>query len=140
MAALDIATGKVIGRCHRRHRHQGFLRFLDQIEREVPAHLQIHLVLDHDGTHQVAKVPRWFLAPPRYRLHFTPPSASWLNRVERWFGKITEQRIRRGVFQAVQELAGAMVDYMESNNAAPKPFIWTATADMIFAKLTHTYP
>jgi transposase len=139
-AALDIATGKVIGRCHRRHRHQEFLRFLDQIEREVPANLEIHLVLDNYGTHKVLKVQRWFLAHPRYHLHFTPTSASWLNQVERWFGKITERRIRRGVFQAVKELEVAILDYIENHNAEPKPFIWTATADMIFAKITHTSP
>ena len=136
-AALNIATGKVIGRCQRRPRHQEFLRFLDSIEREVPANLEIHLVLDNYGTHKAPKVQRWFLAHPRYHLHFTPTGGSWLNQVERWFGKITERRIRRGVFQAVKDEA-ALVDYIENNNAEPKPIIWTATADMIFAKITHT--
>ena len=135
-AALDITTGKVIGRCLRRHRHQEFLRFLDQIEREVPAGLEVHLVLDNYGTHKAPKVQRWFLRHPRYHLHFTPTSASWLNQVERWFGKITERRIRRGVFQAVEELEAAILDYIENNNAQPKPFLWTATADIIFAKIT----
>jgi transposase len=137
-AALDIATGKVIGRCHRRHRHQEFLRFLDQIEGEVPAELEIHLVLDNYGTHKAPKVQRWFTKHPRYRLHFTPTSASWLNQIERWFAKITDQRIRRGVFQAVKELETAILDYIKNNNEEPKPFIWTATADMIFAKITAT--
>ncbi len=137
-AALDIATGKVIGRCHRRHRHQEFLRFLDQIESEVPAELEIHLILDNYGTHKAPKVQRWFTKHPRYHLHFTPTSASWLNQVERWFAKITDQRIRRGVFQAVKELETAILDYIKTNNEEPKPFIWTATADMIFAKITAT--
>lgn len=135
-AALDIATGKVIGRCHRQHRHQEFLRFLEQIEQEVPAHLEIHLVLDNYGTHKAPKVKRWFARHPRYHLHFTPTSASWLNQVERWFAKITQQRIRRGIFTAVKELEKAIYDYIESNNENPQPFIWNATADMIFAKLT----
>ena len=94
-AALDIATGKVIGKCHRQHRHQEFLRFLAQIDREVPARLDIDLVLDNYGTHKVPKVHQWFARRPRYHLHFAPTSASWLNQVERWFAKITQQRIRR---------------------------------------------
>ena len=137
-AALDIATGKVIGRCHRRHRHQEFLRFLDQIDREVPQDLEIHLVLDNYATHKVLKVQQWFARHPRYHLHFTPTSSSWLNQVERWFAKITDQRIRRGVFQAVKELEKAIIDYIKANNDDPKPFIWSATADMIFAKITRT--
>jgi transposase len=137
-AALDIATGKIIGGCHRRHRHQEFLRFLDKIDMEVPADLDIHLVLDNYGTHKAPKVQRWFLRHPRYHLHFTPTGSSWLNQVERWFAKITDQRIRRGVFQAVKELENAILDYIKTNNEDPKPFVWTATADMIFAKITKT--
>lgn len=137
-AALDIATGTVIGKCHRQHRHQEFLHFLAQIDREVPSHLDIHLVLDNYGTHKAPKVHRWFARRPRYHLHFTPTSASWLNQVERWFAKITQQRIRRGTFTAVKHLEAAILDYIQTNNRNPKPFVWTATADMIFAKVTNT--
>lgn len=134
-AALNIATGKVIGQCHRRHRHQEFLRFLDRIEAEVPAELDIHLVLDNYATHKTPKVAAWFRKHPRYHLHFTPTSASWLNQVERWFAKITGQRLRRSAFLCVKDLEQAIEDYIASNNAQPKPFIWTATADLILAKV-----
>jgi transposase len=109
-AALDVATGKVIGQCHRRHRHQEFLRFLDRIEQEVPAGLDIHIVLDNYATHKTSKVAAWFRNHPRYHLHFTPTSASWLNQVERWFAKITDQRIRRGAFRSVKDLEQAIED------------------------------
>jgi transposase len=134
-AALDIATGKVIGRCQTQHRHQEFRRFLDQIEREVPAELDIHLVLDNYATHKVPKVAAWFKQHPRYHLHFTPTSGSWLNQVERWFAKITEQRIRRGAFRSVDELISAIDDYIAANNRAPKPFVWTASADLILDRV-----
>jgi transposase len=134
-AALDIATGKVIGRCQKRHRHQEFLRFLDQIEREVPAGLAVHLVLDNYATHKVPKVAAWFQKHPRYHLHFTPTSGSWLNQVERWFAKITEQRIRRGAFQSVDQLITAIDDYIAANNRNPKPFLWTATAELILDRV-----
>lgn len=100
-AALDIATGKVIGQCHRKHRHQEFLSFLRRIEREVPPELESHLVMDNYATHRTPKVARWFKKHPRYHLHFMPISGSWLNQVECWFAKITEPRIRRGVFRFV---------------------------------------
>jgi transposase len=134
-AALDIATGKVIGRCHQRHRHQEFLAFLDQIEREVPAELAIHLVLDNYGTHKTPQVAAWLKKHPRYHLHFTPTSASWLNQVERWFAKITERRIRRGVFKSVDALISAIDDYIAANNRAPKPFVWTAQAGLILERV-----
>ena len=134
-AALDVATGKVIGRCQPQHRHQEFLRFLDQIEREVPAELAIHLVLDNYATHKVPKVATWFKQHPRYHLHFTPTSGSWLNQVERWFAKITEQRIRRGAFRSVDELIAAIDGYIAANNRAPKPFVWTASADLILDRV-----
>jgi transposase len=134
-AALDIATGKVIGQCHRRHRHQEFVRFLDRIESEVPADLEIHLVMDNYATHKTPKVAAWFKRHPRYHLHFTPTSASWLNQVERWFAKITEQRLRRSAFRCVADLEKAIEDYIASNNANPKPFIWTASADLILNKI-----
>jgi transposase len=135
-AALDIATGKVIGRCQKRHRHQEFLRFLDQIERTVPAHLDIHLVLDNYATHKTPKVAAWFQKRPRYHLHFTPTSGSWLNQVERWFGKITEQRIRRGVFKSVDQLITAIDAYIEASNQDPKPFVWSATAELILDRVS----
>lgn len=134
-AALDIATGKVIGRCQKQHRHQEFLRFLDQIERTVPAELEVHLVLDNYAPHKTPKVAQWFRKHPRYHLHFTPTSGSWLNQVERWFGKITEQRIRRGVFKSVDELITAIDDYIAANNQNPKPFVWTATAELILDRV-----
>lgn len=134
-AALDVASGKVIGQCHRRHRHQEFLRFLNVIDREVPPHLDVHLVIDNYTTHKTPKVARWFQARPRYHLYFTPTSASWLNQVERWFAKITEQRIRRGAFHSVKELETAIIDYIAHHNRDPKPFVWTATADSILGKV-----
>ena len=134
-AALDIATGKVIGRCQKKHRHQEFLRFLDQIERTVPAELEVHLVLDNYATHKTPKVTKWFQKHPRYHLHFTSTSGSWVNQVERWFAKITEQRIRRGVFKSVDELISAIDDYIAANNQNPKPFVWTATAELILDRV-----
>ena len=134
-AALDIATGKVIGQCHRQHRHQEFLSFLRRIDKEVPPGLEIHLVMDNDATHKTPKVAAWFKKHPRYHLHFTPTSASWLNQVERWFAKITEERIRRSAFRSVAELERAILDYIEENNRNPKPFVWTATADLILGKV-----
>jgi transposase len=134
-AALDIATGKVIGRCQKKHRHQEFLRFLDQIEREVPSELAVHLVLDNYATHKVPRVAAWFRRHPRCHLHFTPTSGSWLNQVERWFAKISEQRIRRGVFRSVDQLIAAIDDYIAAHNRDPKPFIWTATAELILDRV-----
>ena len=134
-AALDIATGKVIGHCQQRHRPQEFLRFLDRIERTVPTGLEVPLVLDNDATHQTPKVAAWFQKRPRYHLHFTPTSSSWLNQVERWFAKITEQRIRRGVCKSVDQLISAIDDYIAAHNRAPKPFVWTATAELILDRV-----
>jgi transposase len=134
-AALDIATGKVLGRCHSRHRHQEFLRFLEQIDQSVPAALDIHLVLDNYGTHKAPKVAAWFKRRPRYHLHFTPTSASWLNQVERWFAKITEQRLRRSAFKSVDDLVCAIRTYLAANNQNPSPFVWTASADLILDKV-----
>ena len=134
-AALDIATGEVIGHCQQRHRPQEFVRFLDRIERTVPARLEVPLVLDNDATHKPPKVAAWFRKHPRYHLHFTPTSGSWLNQVERWFAKITEQRIRRGVFKSVDELIAAIDDYIAANHRAPKPFVWTATAELILDRV-----
>jgi transposase len=125
----------VIAQCHRRHRHQEFVRFLERIEAEVPADLEIHLVMDNYATHKTPKVDRWFRRHPRYHLHFTPTSASWLNQVERWFAKITEQRLRRSAFHSVADLEKAIEDYIANNNPNPKPFVWTASADLILNKV-----
>ena len=134
-AALDIATGRVIGRCRPQHRQQEFLAFLGQIERTVPAGKEIHLVLDNYATHKTPRVAAWFKKRPRYHLHFTPTSGSWLNQVERWFAKITERRIRRGVFKSVDQLIAAIDDFIAHNNQNPKPFVWTATAELILDRV-----
>ena len=135
-AALDIATGKVIGQCHRRHRHQEFLKFMELVDSKLPPGTdEVHLVLDNYGTHKTAKVIRWFARHPRYRLHFTPTSGSWINQVERWFAEITGKRIRRGSFPTVMSLEKAIQEYIDQNNKNPKPFIWTADADTILGKV-----
>jgi transposase/DNA-binding transcriptional MerR regulator len=134
-AALDIANGSVIGQCKRRHRHQEFLAFLRHVERNVPAGLDIHLIVDNYSTHKHAKVRAWFAKRPRFHLHFTPTYASWLNQVERWFGLITQQAIRRGSFQSVHDLVGHIERYIERHNQHPCPFMWTASAESILAKV-----
>lgn len=134
-AALDVATGKVIGECHRRHRHQEFLKFLKRVDSQVPQDLEVHLVMDNYGTHKTPTLIRWFARHPRYHVHFTPTSASWLNQVERWFAELTDKRIRRGSFNSVQGLEKAVRDYLQLNNQAPKPFVWTADADLILGKV-----
>jgi transposase len=135
-AALDIATGKVIGECHRRHRHQEFLKFMRTVDAAVPADVgEIHLVLDNYGTHKTPGVVRWFARHPRYQLHFTPTSGSWVNQVERWFAEITEKRIRRGSFTSVPSLEKAIQDYLIHNNEHPRPFVWTADAELILGKI-----
>lgn len=136
-AALDVATGKVIGRCHRRHRHQEFLKFLADIDAAVPAEdgVTVHLVMDNYATHKTPAVRRWLVRHPRFVVHFTPTSASWLNQVERFFAEITEKRIRRGVFRTVRELERAIEAYLAEHNANPKPFKWTATADLILRRV-----
>jgi transposase len=134
-AALDIATGKVIGQCYRRHRHQEYLKFLKLVDSQLPPEGDVHLVLDNYGTHKTPKVIRWFARHPRYHLHFVPTSASWLNQVERWFAELTEKRIRRGSFDGVRSLVQAIEDYLEHSNKAPKPFVWTADADLILGKV-----
>jgi transposase len=135
-AALDIATGKVIGKCHRRHRHQEFLKFMRMVDASIPADAgEIHLVLDNYGTHKTPEVVRWFARHPRYHLHFTPTSGSWVNQVERWFALITEQRIRRGSFTSVSSLEKSIQEYLAANNRRPKPFVWTASADLILGKI-----
>ena len=134
-AALDVAVGKVIGQCQPRHRHQEFLRFLEKIDAATPANTPIHLILDNYGTHKHPEVNSWFGKHPRYHVHFTPTSASWLNQVERWFAEITRTRIRRGTFRSVRDLEKAIRDYIRANNKDPKPFQWVASANRIIAKV-----
>src|ERR1700716_2502116 len=133
--ALDVATGKVIGTCMPRHRHREFLRFLRLIDQQTPAGLDLHLIVDNYATHKTPAVQRWLKAHPRFHLHFTPTSASWLNMVERFFAEITRKRIRRGAFKSVAELKSAIMEYLENHNADPKPFIWTKSAGQILEKV-----
>ena len=132
-AALDARTGKVIGQCRRRRRAVEFRKFLDAIESEVPAGLDVHLIADNYAAHKTALIRNWFAKRPRFHIHFTPTSASWLNLVERWFGLLTEKQLRRGVHQSSGELEAAIYRYLDVTNEDPKPFVWTKTADQILA-------
>jgi transposase len=134
-AALNVATGEVIGQCMQRHRHQEWLRFLRTIDRNTPKSLDLHLIVDNYATHKHAAVKAWLAKHPRFHIHFTPTSASWLNQVERFFGLITEDRIRRGVFKSVDELETAIQGYLDDHNADPQPFTWTASATDILKKV-----
>ncbi len=134
-AALNTATGEVIGRCFRKHRSVEFKRFLAVIDKAVPPDLDIHLVLDNYGTHKTAMIHDWLARRPRYHLHFTPTSASWLNQVERWFAEITRQQIRRGTHRSTQALEAAIKEYLAVYNEDPKPFVWTKTAEQILESL-----
>lgn len=134
-AALDVLTGAVIGQCLPRHRHDEFLVFLRRIQREVPRGLQVHLILDNYATHSHPDVQAWLAKHPRFHLHFTPTSSSWLNLVERWFRNLTDKRLRRGSFNSVADLIAAIEEYLTIHNEDPKPFVWTATADSILAKV-----
>jgi transposase len=134
-AALDVLTGKVIGQCLPRHRHEEFLAFLKTIDAEVPRGLQIHLILDNYATHKHEAVERWLTHHKRFHLHFTPTSSSWLNQVERWFRDLTDKNLRRGVFASVPDLIDSIQDYLDANNDNPKPYTWTATAESILAKV-----
>ena len=138
-AALDVATGKVIGKCQRRHRQKEFLSFLRHLEKnlEVEPGTQIHIVMDNYATHKTESVKRWFQRRPHYHVHFTPTSASWLNQVERFFAEITNKRLRRGVFKSLQALETAIRDYLEEHNENAKPFQWTATADSILQRVAN---
>ncbi|MCX7825347.1 MAG: IS630 family transposase [Verrucomicrobiae bacterium] len=136
-AALNVADGKVIGGCFQRHRHEEFLRFLRQIDRQTPVELALHLIVDNYGTHKHERVRQWLAKRPRFHLHFTPTSSSWLNLVERWFAELTRKRIRRGSFPSVAALVAAIEDYIRLNNQNPKPFVWTKRADQIVEKLRH---
>jgi transposase len=134
-AAMDVASGVTISTCYRRHRHQEFLRFLDRIDQSVDANLDIHLVLDNYGTHKHPEVKKWLAARPRYHVHFTPTSSSWLNQIERWFAEITRKRIRRGTFRNVRDLIKTIHDYIRLYNKTPRPFQWVASASRIIRKV-----
>ena len=134
-AALDLLQGKVIGDCHKRHRHQEFLKFLRRIDREFSGKSPLHLVLDNYGTHGTAEVKAWLKKHPRFVMHYVPTSCSWLNLIERWFAELTNKRIRRGSFLSVDDLTTAIEEFLSAWNENPKPFVWTATVDSIVAKL-----
>jgi transposase len=134
-AALDIATGRIIGKCYRRHRSQEFRRFLDQIEAAVPKNLDIHLVMDNYATHKTKTIRNWLAKRPRWHVHLTPTSASWINQVERFFANLTEKQIRRGVHRSIRQLEAAIKTYIETVNADPRPFKWTKSADDILASI-----
>ena len=134
-AALNVLTGVVVGQCLPRHRHEEFLKFLRTIDKQTPQGLDIHLILDNYATHKHANVRAWLAKHPRFHLHFTPTSSSWLNLVERWFRDLTDKALRRGVFHSVPDLILAIEAYLQANNDDPKPFIWTANADTILEKV-----
>jgi len=136
-AALNVATGEVIGKCFKRHRQQEFLKFLKEVDAQLVREpgIEIHIIMDNYGTHKAPTVKRWFERHPEYHLHFTPTSGSWLNQVERFFAEITEKQIRRGVFRSVAALEKAIMDYLAAHNENPKPFVWTADADLILNRV-----
>jgi transposase len=134
-AALNVADGTLISQCHQRHRHQEWLKFLQLIDAQTPADRELHLILDNYATHKHPKVKQWLAKHPRFHLHFTPTSASWANMVERFFRDLTVNRLRRGVFHSVPELVAALEKYITEHNREPKPFIWTAKAQDILAKV-----
>lgn len=134
-AALDVKAGTVIGKCMARHRTQDFRKFLDEVERNVPAGLDVHIIMDNYGTHKTQLIRNWFAKRPRWYVHFTPTSASWLNQVERFFALLTDRALRRGVFSSVRELEAAITAYIAATNADPRPFRWTKAADDILASI-----
>jgi transposase len=134
-AALSTLDGKVIGDCMPRHRHQEFIRFLKKIDGETPAGLDLHLIVDNYGAHKHPRVKSWLKRHPRFHLHFTPTSSSWLNLVERWFRELTDKRIRRGSFQSVTALITAIKDYLDNHNQNPRVFVWSAPVEQILTKI-----
>ena len=134
-AALSLLDGKVIGQCHSRHRHQEFLKFLRQLDREFPGKQELHLVLDNYGTHKTPEVQAWLKKHKRFVPHFIPTSSSWLNLVERWFGELTQKAVRRGAFVSVPELVQAIEAFLAAWNEDPKPFVWTAKLEGILQKI-----
>jgi transposase len=134
-AALDVLAGRVIGDCHKRHRHQEFLRFLRRINREFSGKAPLHLVMDNYGTHGTPEVKDWLNRNPRFKVHYIPTSSSWLNLIERWFGELTSKRIRRDSFLSVDDLIAAINEFLAAWNEQPRPFVWTATVESIVGKL-----
>ena len=136
-AALNVATGAVIGKCYKRHRQQEFLKFLNEVDAQIEKEpgVEIHIILDNYGTHKTPSVKRWFERHPEYHLHFTPTSGSWLNQVERFFAEITAKRIRRGAFRSVASLEKAIMEYLAHHNENPQPFVWTTNADLILGRV-----
>jgi transposase len=134
-AALSTLDGSVVGQCLPRHRHQEFLKFLRQLDRAFPSELDLHLIVDNYRTHKHDNVNAWLAKHPRFHLHFTPTSSSWLNLVERWFRELTEKAIRRGVFHSVPDLISAIDTFLDAHNQDPKPFVWTASIDSILEKV-----
>ncbi len=134
-AAMDAATGRMISLCQQRHRHQEWLKFLRHIDEATLQDRQIHWIADNYATHKHGNVQRWLMRHPRFHVHFTPTSASWLNMVERFFRDVTENRLKRGVFRSVLELIEALGGYVDHHDEEPKPFIWTASAQDILAKV-----
>lgn len=135
-AALEVLQGQVVGQCYERHRHQEFLRFLRRLDQGFPGETSLHLVMDNYGTHTHPRVQAWMRRHPRFLPHFVPTSSSWLNLVERWFGELTSQRIRRGSFGSVKDLQHAITEFLAAWNENPKPFVWTATIESIQEKLS----
>lgn len=134
-AALNVADGKIIGQCQNRHRHQEWLKFLKLIDQQTPGDREVHLILDNYATHKHARVKAWLAKHPRFHLHFTPTSASWVNMVERFFRDLTERRLRRGVFHSLPALVTALEEYLTHDNEYPTPFVWTAQANDILKKV-----
>lgn len=134
-AALNVLDGKVIGNCYERHRHQEFLKFLRRLDREFPRRKALHLILDNYGTHKHPNVKAWLEKHPRFHLHFTPTSSSWLNLIERWFAELTEKQLKRGIFSSVDELNQVINNFIEGHNDDPKPFVWTARVEDILNKI-----
>ncbi len=134
-AALDIATGRVIGKCYARHRAVEFRKFLDEIEAAVPSDLDVHLVIDNYATHKAPIIRNWLNRRPRWHIHLTPTSSSWLNQVERFFALLTERQIRRGIYRSIAALKSAITTFIEQHNANPRPFRWTKSADDILASI-----
>ena len=138
-AALEMASGNLIGQCMKRHRHQEWLKFLKLIDAETPAELDLHLIADNYSTHKHPKVKAWLARHPRFHMHFIPTSSSWLNMVERWFREITTKRIRRGSFRSVEQLEAAIQDFIDTHNGDPKPFVWTADLKDILPKIARAH-
>jgi transposase len=136
-AALDVGSGKVFGSLYRKHRSEEFRKFLTLLDRQVPADLEVHLILDNYATHKTAAVHRWLVRHPRFHLHFTPTSASWLNLVERWFAELTNKKLRRSTYSSVPDLEADIRQWMEHWNDEPRPYIWTKTADEILETLAN---